>query len=357
MPKATSQKSTDRNLDTMTSHESLSFHSRPARISLSAVNGLLDHSTVHQSLNSGSAAQDAAPISACHAGHTCCPRSVQNPAQQYQTMDGHVTVLHPDNRAVFVGPTVAVDSSRAQEWVEVDANDALGANASAGWSKSAEMQAWCQQKLQHGLGSAVHLQGALADAASRAALKYWPLPDLVAASVINGSSTGSPQPPPRPATGVRTESGMPWPAPTRIPSGRFIGASDQDMGGSGLPKNASAADAADSDLWVLLGSDRVYRQPTFEEVPSPELPSIDEEAVLKFLDDIMDEASSEYYTVSLSSSADHWIEAAEEQVCLTNLPLATQDNVLHLLAQSRCVLLLYTGTMLPGFNRKGSIPC
>ena len=174
---------------------------------------------------------------------------------------------------------------------------------------------------------------------------------------LSGSSAGSPQPPTPLATGVRTESGMPWPAPTRVPSARFVGASDQDMAGSGLPKNASAADSADSDLWVLLGSDPVYRQPTFEEVPSPELPRIDEDAVLKFLDDIMDEASSEYYTVSLSSSADHWIEAAEEQVCLTYLPLAMQYNLSHLPAQSRCVLLLYTGTMLPGFNCKGTISC
>lgn len=265
--------------------------------------------------------QDAATTSAHQARHRCGLWSTETPAQQYQNKDGHITVLHPDSVHIFGGPAVAADSSsRAQEWVDVDACDALGADASAAWNKGDEMQAWLQQKLHDGLGSAVRLQGALA-----VALKSWPLPNLVAGSVSDGSSAGSPQPPVRAAAaGAGTDSDAPWPAPTRSGSASFIGAPDQDTAGSGLLETAerggAAAVAADSDSWVVLGSDPVFRQPTFEDVPSP-LPKIDEEAVLNYLDGIMDEDSLELDTISLSSSADHWMDQAGQQV---RLPIYSQ---------------------------------
>ncbi|CAL8471903.1 g11445 [Coccomyxa elongata] len=275
---------------------------------------------------------DAAPISAHQARHRCGLRSTEGRAEQYQNKDGHITVLHPDSGPIFGGPAVAADSSsRAQEWVDVDAYDALGADASAAWNKGDEMQAWLLQKLHHGLGSAARLQGALA-----VALKSWPLPDLVSGSASDGSSAGSPRPQVRPgraaATAAGTDSDAPYPAPTRSGSASFIGALDQNTAGSGLLKpqaerGEAAAVAADPDSWVVLGSDPVFRQPTFEDVPSP-LPKIDEEVVLNYLNGIMDENSSDLDTISLSSSADHWMDQAGQQVVqATCSPLGTGPNL------------------------------
>ncbi|BDA47652.1 hypothetical protein COCOBI_10-5030 [Coccomyxa sp. Obi] len=238
--------------------------------------------------------------------------------QHFQGNDGPISPLHPDSRPSFGEAAVAADSGRAQEWVEVDGDDALGADTSAGWNKGVEMQAWWQQKLHKGLGSAARLQSALA-----VAVKSWPLPDLVVGSVSDASLAASlrPQKHSNRASAEGHDSDAAWPAQTRIRSASFSGAAGQDMTGSGLANCArrgeAAVAAADPDSWMLLGSDPVFRQPTFEEVPSP-LPSIDEEAVLNYLDGIMDEASSDLDTISLSSSADHWMEQAEQQVVQAN---------------------------------------
>jgi hypothetical protein len=166
------------------------------------------------------------------------------------------------------------------EWLEVDAAEAADAPADQ------EDDPWWQQPLHDAL------------AAAASALPCCLLP---AGSVSSDSLRRSAESAPR-KTGQEAAAAAPGQDDSAKPEESFL-----------------LWDDMAHEPWMLLGADAL-RQPTFEEVPTASMCG-DDEAMFRYLDELMDENSSQFAdNTSSSTSADEWMERADQMVFHARTP-------------------------------------
>ncbi|EIE23719.1 hypothetical protein COCSUDRAFT_63244 [Coccomyxa subellipsoidea C-169] len=240
-----------------------------------------------------------APFVSCWGNSQTCPFAAQQTAP---TQSGRIaTTTAALSSAPNDKPEAAVGKAARNDAMPLQKEDCM-------WN----MARW-QQPLRDALtAAAVPLHSALA----AVAVPCWPQPGL--------PRSGSGQP-----SAASDDASPPGGSCREVAAAAAAACAEQ----TDAESVAAMAASTEHEPWLLLRADSLW-QPVFEEVDTMSMCGEDE-ALFQYLDNIMDENSSEFADCESDTSADEWIERADDIVACA-VGVAPRDQ--------RCAQLASTGS-------------